>query len=117
MFVEILNAAEGGAQQGGAAAIAQFVPLILIFLVFYFLLIRPQQKKAKQHRDMLQSLQKGDEVVTAGGLFGKIVGVADNFLTLEIAENVKVKVSRNFVSTKAVEKAVSDKTNEKGTNK
>ena len=99
MFIENLYAA-GGSAPGGPAAIAQFVPLILIFVVFYFLLIRPQQKKAKQHREMLQALKKGDEVITAGGLYGKIVGVTDEFLTLEIADNIKIKVARSFVSTK-----------------
>ncbi len=99
MFIENLFAAGGGAPAGGAA-IAQFVPLILIFVVFYFLLIRPQQKKAKLHREMLQNLQKGDEVITAGGIIGKIVGVTNDFLTLEVAENIKIKVARSFISSK-----------------
>ena len=99
MFAESLYAA-GKAAPGGPAAIAQFVPLILIFVVFYFLLIRPQQKKAKQHREMLQALKKGDEVITAGGICGKIVGSTDDFLTLEIADNIKVKVARTFISNK-----------------
>ena len=100
MFIENLYAAGAGAAPGGPAAIAQFIPLILIFVVFYFLLIRPQQKKAKQHREMLQALKKGDEVITAGGIIGKIVGVTDEFLTLEIAENIKIKVVRSFISNK-----------------
>jgi preprotein translocase subunit YajC len=99
MFIENLYAAGAPAPSGGAA-IAQFVPLILIFVVFYFLLIRPQQKKAKQHREMLQNLQKGDEVITAGGIIGKIVGVTNDVLTLEVGENMKIKVARNFVSSK-----------------
>ncbi len=75
-------------------------PLILIFVIFYFLLIMPQQKKAKQHREMLSKIDKGDEVVTTGGIHGKVVGVAENVLTIEIAQNVKIKVSREFISYK-----------------
>ncbi len=99
MFIETLYAA-GGAAGAQPNPIAGFIPIILIFVVFYFLLIRPQQKRAKQHREMIQNLQKGDEIITSGGLYGKIVGITDEFLTLEVAENVKVKVARTYVSTK-----------------
>lgn len=75
-------------------------PLILIFIVFYFLLIMPQQKKAKEHKAMLAAIDKGDEVVTSGGIHGKVVGVTENVLTLEIADKVKIKVSREFVAYK-----------------
>lgn len=75
-------------------------PLILIFIVFYFLLIMPQQKKAKEHKAMLAAIDKGDEVVTSGGIHGKVVGVAENVLTLEIADKVKIKVSREFIAYK-----------------
>jgi preprotein translocase subunit YajC len=75
-------------------------PLILIFVVFYFLLIMPQQKKAKQHKEMLANIDKGDDVVTSGGIHGKVVGVADNVLTLEVADKVKIKVSREFIAYK-----------------
>ena len=75
-------------------------PLILIFVVFYFLLIMPQQKKAKEHKAMLAAIDKGDEVVTSGGIHGKVVGVAENVLTVEIADKVKIKVSREFISYK-----------------
>jgi preprotein translocase subunit YajC len=100
MFVENLYAAGKGAAPSGGAAIAQFLPLILIFVVFYFLLIRPQQKKAKEHREMLNNLKKGDEVITAGGIIGKIVGITNDVITLEISDNVKIKVSRGFISSK-----------------
>lgn len=74
------------------------VPMALIFLIFYFLLIRPQQKKQKETEKMLEAIEKGDAVITAGGLHGKVVGVADDVLTLEIAalkgERVRVKVAR-----------------------
>ena len=99
MFVETLYAA-GSAAGHQPNPIAGFIPIILIFVVFYFLLIRPQQKRAKQHREMIQNLQKGDEIITSGGLYGKIVGFTDEFLTIEVADNVKLKVARNYVSTK-----------------
>ena len=74
------------------------LPMILIFVVFYFLLIRPQQKRAKEHRNMVANLAKGDEVVTNGGTLGKILEVDENFLTVEVAEGVNIKVQRAAVS-------------------
>ncbi|MDX9834081.1 MAG: preprotein translocase subunit YajC [Desulfobulbus sp.] len=82
---------------GGMGAIAQFVPLILIFVVFYFLLIRPQQKKAKAHQNYLTNLKKGDRVVTGGGIHGQITGLTDSVVTLEIAENVRIKLNRGAI--------------------
>lgn len=76
-----------------------FAPLIILFIVFYFLLIRPQQKRAKEHKQMVESLAKGDEVVTNGGLVGKVAVIADQFLTLEVAEGTKVNVQRHAVAT------------------
>ncbi|WP_051247741.1 preprotein translocase subunit YajC [Inquilinus limosus] len=84
---------------GGAGLLVQFAPLILIFVVFYFLLIRPQQKRAKEHRDMLGALRRGDRIVTGGGIVGTVQKVADDELTVEIAENVRVKVIRSTVTT------------------
>ncbi len=75
-----------------------FLPLILIFVVFYFLLIRPQTKRQKEHREMVAALQKGDEVTTAGGLLGKITEVKDSFVKIEIASNVEVTVQKHTVS-------------------
>ena len=77
----------------------QFLPMILLFVVFYFLLIRPQQKRTKQHREMVAGLSKGDEVVTNGGILGKITDVTDNFLTIEISKGVEIKVQRNLVQS------------------
>ena len=75
--------------------IAQFIPLILIFVIFYFFLIRPQQKKVKEHRTMVENLKKGDKVVTSGGITGTITRVVDNDkVEVEIAENVTVEVIR-----------------------
>jgi preprotein translocase subunit YajC len=85
----------GSGQQGGFMA---FLPLIIIFVIFYFLLILPQQRKVKKHRDFLNNLEKGKLVVTSGGLHGKVTGLTDNIVTLEIAPNVKVKVSRDQIS-------------------
>jgi len=85
----------GGGQGGGFAAL---VPLLLMFAIFYFLLIRPQQKKQKKHRELLTTLKKGDMVVTVGGLHGRITGLTETVITLEIAEKVRVKVGRSFIS-------------------
>jgi preprotein translocase subunit YajC len=90
---------QGGAvPQGGAGGFASFVPLILMFVIFYFLLIRPQQKKQKEHRNMIAELKKGDRIITSGGLHGRITGLDDTTLTLEIAEKVRVKVNRGNVA-------------------
>ena len=84
--------AAGAAQQ--PSLLMSFGPLVLIFVVFYFLLIRPQAKKAKEHREMVAKLQSGDEVITAGGLAGKVVEAGETFVTLEISKDVAVKVQR-----------------------
>lgn len=79
--------------------IGAFLPLILIFIVFWVLLIRPQQKKMKQHRDMVNNLKRGDKIVTSGGIVGTIVKVNDNKdLTVEISENVNVQVASGMVA-------------------
>lgn len=84
---------------GDMGALGSFLPLILIFVVFYFLLIRPQQKKQKAHREMLSALHRGDRIVTAGGLVGTITKVLnDSEITVEISEGVKVRVMRAMVS-------------------
>ncbi|HEY3275413.1 MAG TPA: preprotein translocase subunit YajC [Syntrophorhabdaceae bacterium] len=88
----------GGAGQGGSSSqLMAFLPLILLFVVFYFLLIRPQQKKAKQQKAFLENLKKGDEVVTSGGMYGKITGIANDAVTLEIAEKIRVKVLKSSI--------------------
>ncbi|MCT4577688.1 preprotein translocase subunit YajC [Donghicola sp.] len=80
-------------------AFAQFVPLILIFAIMYFLLIRPQQKKMKEHQNMVSNLRRGDQVVTQGGVIGKVSKVKDdNEVEVEIAENVKVRVVKATVT-------------------
>ena len=83
-----------------SGAIAQFLPLILIFAIMYFLLIRPQQKKVKEHQSMVNALRRGDQVVTQGGLIGKVVKVKDdNEVEVELAENVKVRVVKSTIAT------------------
>ena len=90
------------AQTAGAAAqpnpIMSMLPLLLIFVVFYFMLIRPQSKRAKEHRTMLAALEAGNEIATAGGIIGKVTEVGENFVTVEIASNVLVKVQRNTIA-------------------
>jgi len=87
------------AGQGGSQQWMSLLPLILLFAVFYFLLIRPQQKRAKQQKAFLESLKKGDKVITTGGLYGTITGITDNEVTLEIAEKVRVKVLKGAIAS------------------
>lgn len=99
MLVSIAHAmgSAGGAGASGGDAFMQFVPLLLMLAIFYFLLIRPQQKRAKLHRAMLESLKKGDQVMTTGGLVGRIAEVDDDQLLLDLGET-KVTIGRGFVS-------------------
>lgn len=85
------------AAPGGGSALAQFVPLIAIFAIFYFLVLRPQSRKAKEHQRMLGELKKGEEVVTQGGIIGKITGITDGELTLQVQEGVRMRVVRSSV--------------------
>ena len=86
------------AGEAGGDPLTSFLPLIFIFVVFYFLLIRPQSKKAKEHKQMVGALAKGDEVVTNGGLLGRITKVGDNFVEVELSEGMTVKVQRQAVA-------------------
>jgi preprotein translocase subunit YajC len=90
------EAAPAATPQGGLMG---FLPLVVIFVLFYFLLLRPQMKRAKDHRKMVESLAKNDEVVTSGGLLGRVIEVEESFLTMEIAEGVRVKVQKNAVTS------------------
>jgi preprotein translocase subunit YajC len=82
---------------GGAEGLMSFLPIILLFVILYFLMIRPQMKRAKEQKTMIEALQKGDEVVTAGGLVGRISKLGDQYLTLEIAPNTEIVVQRSAV--------------------
>lgn len=94
---------EAFAQAGGEAGTGEFLisllPLVLIFVVFYFLLIRPQQKRMKEHKEMLVALRRGDRVVTGGGIIGQVVKVADDEATVEIGEGMRVKVIRSTIQS------------------
>jgi len=87
--------AQDAATTGG---LMSFLPLIVIFAVFYFMLIRPQMKRSKEHRNLVSQLAKGDEVITNGGLLGRITDVSDSFVTLEVADNIQVKLQRQAVA-------------------
>ncbi len=89
---------QGGAPDGGAAGFASFIPLVLMFVIFYFLLIRPQQKRSKEHRSMISNLKKDDKIITSGGLHGRVTGMDETTLTVEIADKVRVKISRGNVA-------------------
>ena len=86
----------GGAQ--GAAGFSSFIPLIIMFAIFYLLLIRPQQKKAKEHREMLNQIKKGDRIITSGGIHGSVTAVGDQVMTVEIADKVRIKLNRGNVA-------------------
>jgi preprotein translocase subunit YajC len=83
---------------GGGGGFGAFIPLVLMFAIFYFLLIRPQQKKAKVHKQMLSSVKKGDKIVSSGGLHGVVTGISEDVVTMEIAPKVRVKISRGSVA-------------------
>jgi len=99
LFTNIAYAmGQSGASAEGAGGFGAFVPLILMFVIFYFLLIRPQQKKNKEHKAMIDNVKKGDRIITSGGLHGLITGISDQTLTVEIAYKVRVKVARGNVA-------------------
>lgn len=87
----------GGDGQSQGSLLTMFAPLVVIFVIFYFLLIRPQQKQQKKVQQMIQAMRRGDEVVTRGGIHGRVAGIADNIVTVEIANNVQVKMNRDAI--------------------
>ena len=97
---EVAYAMSGSGQGQGGGSLLSFLPFILIIFVFYFLMIRPQQKKQKVHQRMLGELRKGDKVVTSSGMFGTIVGIndKDNIVVLKIGENVKVEFLKSSIA-------------------
>jgi preprotein translocase subunit YajC len=101
-WVYAMGTGPGGAGLGGATTgggmMGALLPLLLMFLVFYILLIRPQQKRTKQHKEFLNSLKKGDEVITSGGIYGKVTGITESVVTLEVADKVRIKVQRGNIS-------------------
>jgi preprotein translocase subunit YajC len=91
--------AQNAPAAGGQSGLMSLIPLILIFVIFYFLLLRPQIKRAKEHKKMVESLAKGDEVVTNGGLLGKVTQLGDSFMVIEVAKGIEVRVQKNAVSS------------------
>jgi len=102
MFISTAYAQTPGAGDGGLGGLAgmgQFLPIVAIFVIFYFLLIRPQQKKQKEHKTLLASVRRGDRVVTGGGILGTVTKVIDeNYVQVEIAEGVKVRVMKSTIA-------------------
>jgi preprotein translocase subunit YajC len=101
--------AQAAPGMGGPGQMLSLLPLVLVFIIFYFLLIRPQQKKAKDHQEMVKKLKKNDEVMTSGGIYGKVVALADNVVTLEVAPNVRIRVHRPQISEVVTGDKVSSK--------
>lgn len=91
--------ADAGKPQGPGQTFSFFLPLIIVFAIFYLLILRPQQKQAKQRQAMISAVKKGDSVVTTGGIHGRITGVTDTILTVEIADNCKIKLERAAVQS------------------
>lgn len=87
-----------GPAEGGQNPILSFLPIIIIFVIFYFLLIRPQQKRQKEHQAMINNIKRGDKVVTSGGIYGLVESVGEKTLTLKIAENTKVKFQKHHIT-------------------
>lgn len=108
-FADVAAPAATAAHSSPQSTIMSFLPMVVIFILFWFLLIRPQQKKAKLHGQMISELQKGDEVVTSGGILGKISKVEDQIIHLEIADNVVIKVQKGTVSGKTTKTEVVSK--------
>lgn len=92
------NVGGAGGQAAAGGGFGAFIPIILMFVIFYFLLIRPQQKKAKAHQEMINNLKKGDKIITSGGIHGVVTGLDDTTVTVEIAEKVRIKVTRASVA-------------------
>ncbi len=98
MFIS--SAFANGTATSGFDNYMQFLPMVAVFALFWFLMIRPQQKKMKEHQTMLAAIAKGDEVVTQGGIAGRVSNVGDNFLTIEIAQGVEIKVQKAAVTAR-----------------
>ena len=98
LIVSDAHAADPAPAGGAASGLMSFLPLVIIFVIFYFLLIRPQSKRAKEHREMVAKLAKGDEVVAGGGILGRVTDVSESYITVEVADGVSIKVQRHAVA-------------------
>jgi len=92
-------APQGGSGAGGGSMVSTFVMFGAIFLIFYFMIIRPQQKRAKEREKLLSSIEKGDKVITSGGVHGTVAGVEEKTVLLQVTENVKLKIERSAIAT------------------
>ena len=103
--------AGGGSGQSGSGGnpLMTLAPIVIMFVIFYFLLIRPQQKQARKHCDFIRNLKAGDRVVTSGGIHGVVRGLTDTTVTLEIADNVRIKILRNAITGSSQDAAVDPK--------
>lgn len=104
-FIIAMAQPPGAGGQAQANPLAAFMPLIVIFIIFYLLLIKPQQKKQKELQKMLSEVQKGDKIITTGGIHGIVASVKDDIVSVKVAENVKIDVSRSCIATVKKEKA------------
>lgn len=101
MISEAYAMAQAGGGQAGGSGYEGVIMLVVMFAIFYFLLIRPQQKRAKQHKELIDNLKAGDQIVTAGGIHGKVVSVQEGIVMVEIATGVKIKMNRgSIISTR-----------------
>lgn len=107
LFVSVAHAQTAAGAE--PSALSGFLPLILIFVLFYFLLIRPQQKKYKEHQEMIGAVKRGDNVVTGGGIHGKVTKVEDGAIVVEIADGVEVKVERSTLANVLIKPGAEDK--------
>ena len=88
-----------GGANGGGSLLVNLLPIVAIFIIFYFILIRPQQKKQKEHRNMVSELKRGDKIVTNGGLYGKVVDVKEHVIVMKISDDIKVELVKTAVAT------------------
>ena len=102
-----------GGPAGAPNPIVNLLPIALMFVILYFLMIRPQQKRAREHDTMVQNLKRGDDIVTNGGIHGRIQGIADKILTVEIAQNVRIRLERDQVATVVRASRTEDREKEK----
>lgn len=98
-MIDLAYAAGSAPGGGSGSGFMSFIPLIFMFAIFYFLLIRPQQKKAKEHKALLETLQKGDQVVTAGGMHGKVTAIEDGIAVIEVATGVNIRINKAFIAS------------------
>ncbi|MFQ5894636.1 MAG: preprotein translocase subunit YajC [Nitrospinota bacterium] len=107
MFADLAWALGGAPSRGGSepSLLVSLFPFILVFAIFYFLLIRPQQKRQQEHRRMLEDLRRGDHVVTSGGIFGEITKMKDDVLWVKVADNLRLRVQRSAISTRLGQRA------------